>query len=61
MLQQCKYSSLFAYAGGHFSSQQHLGGFDVAAARAVGQGQRGAEPGGLREERPALLPIAAPH
>lgn len=47
--------------GGHFSGQQHLGGPDVAAAGPVSPGQRGAEPGGLREERPALLPLAPTH
>lgn len=48
-------------SGGHVGRQQHLGGFDVAAVGPVGPGQGGAEPGGLREERPALLPLPAPH
>lgn len=47
--------------GGHLSGQQHLRGLDVAAAGPVRPGQRGTEPGGLRQERPALLPLAAPH
>lgn len=48
-------------SGGHVGGQQHLRGPDVAAAGPVGPGQRGAEPGGLREERAAVLPLAAPH
>jgi len=48
-------------SGGHVGGQQHLGGPDVAPAGPVGPGPRGAEPGGLREERPAPVPLAAPH
>lgn len=45
-------------AGGHVSSQQHVGGLDVAAARAIGAGPGRAEPRGLREERTAVLPVS---
>lgn len=55
-----EWSCVMCCAGGHLSGQQHLRGSDVAAARPVRPGQRGAEPGGLREERPALLPLAPP-
>lgn len=47
-------------SGGHLSGQQHFRGLDVAAVGPVGPGQGGAEPGGLREERPAAVPFAPP-
>lgn len=48
------------HTGGHLGGQQHLRGLDVAAPGSVCPGQGGAEPGGLREEWPALLPLASP-
>lgn len=60
LLHLCKNSKCVCMycTGGHVSGQQHLRGLDVAAAGSVCPGQRGTEPGGLCEERPALLPLA---